>query len=166
MVIVLIVLLFLSRELGAGNIVYGDVQQMKNDIVLNQRIKDIVYGLENGFRLTVLEALRTVPPKEEAAREYMCMKIAEWFKSYPDYRMYIGYIDPNDYSRAPSVQSAIEPCYNFLYVDLAERKVAVKDNGLIGYPYSLVGYRIAFMFEGEVYGTAFKALIPEGTEIG
>jgi hypothetical protein len=54
---------------------------------------------------------------------------------------------------------------NFLYVDLKQRKAQIKDNGLIDFPYSLIGYRIAFMFEGERYGVKFKAIVPEGVEV-
>jgi len=163
--LVLTMLLFLSRDLKIYDQVYDSVQEIKNSVVLNQKINEITYDLENGFVLTVKEAIETVPPKEELAREYVCSKIYAWFKNYPDYSLYLGYIDPIDYSEAPSVQSEIEPCLNFVHVDVKERKVMLKDNGLIDFPYSLVGYRMAVMFKGKVHGSDFTVLIPEGRVI-
>ena len=170
-VLVLAMVLFLARDMKIYNQVYIGTQEMKNDIDLAQRINEETYDLENGFRLTVKEALESLPKVphskkgEMVAREYVCQLVKGWFANYPDFSLYIGYIDPTDYSRAPSITSEIEPCLNFLHVDLKEKKVMLKDEDLISFPYSLVGYRIAFMFEGKVHNTNFKVLIPEGTVI-
>ena len=170
-VLVLAMVLFLAKDMKIYNEVYAGTQEMKNDIDLAQRINEETYDLENGFRLTVREALDSLPKVphskkgEMVAREYVCQKIKEWFKHYPDYSLYVGYIDPIDYSKAPSVP-ALEPCFNFLHVDLKEKKAMLKDEELIGFPYSLVGYRIAFMFEGTIHNTGFKVLVPEGTVMG
>ncbi len=170
-VLVLAMVLFLARDMKIYNQVYIGTQEMKNDIDLAQRINEETYDLENGFRLTVKEALESLPKVphskkgEMVAREYVCQLVKGWFASYPDFSLYIGYIDPTDYSRAPSITSEIEPCLNFLHVDLKEKKVMLKDEDLISFPYSLVGYRIAFMFEGKVHNTNFKVLIPEGTVV-
>jgi len=170
-VLVLAMVLFLAKDMNIYNEVYAGTQEMKNDIELGQRINEETYDLENGFRLTVREALDSLPkvPHSEkgemVAREYVCQKIKEWFADYPDYSIYIGYIDPTDYSKAPNIVSEIEPCLNFLHVDLKEKKVMLKDEELISFPYSLVGYRMAVMFEGGVHGADFKVLISEGTAI-
>jgi len=170
-VLVLAMVLFLAKDMKIYNEVYAGTQEIKNDIDLAQRINEETYDLENGFRLTVREALDSLPKVphskkgEMVAREYVCQKIKEWFKHYPDYSLYVGYIDPIDYSKAPSVP-ALEPCFNFLHVDLKEKKAMLKDEELIGFPYSLVGYRIAFMFEGTIHNTGFKVLVPEGTVMG
>jgi len=170
-VLVMAMVLFLAKDMKIYNQVYIGTQEMKNDIDLAQRINEERYDLENGFRLTVKEALESLPKVshskkgEMVARGYICQKIKEWFTHYPDYSFYIGYINPTDYSRASSIASEIEPCLNFLHVDLKEKKVMLKDEDLISFPYSLVGYRIAVMFEGKVHNTNFKVLIPEGTVI-
>ena len=171
-VLVLAMVLFLAKDMKIYNEVYSGTQEMKNDIDLAQRINEETYDLENGFRLTVREALDSLPKVphskkgEMVAREYICQKIKEWFTHYPDYSLYVGYIDPIDYSRAPSIASGIEPCLNFLHVDLKEKKAMLKDEELLSFPYSLVGYRIAFMFEGTIHNTGFKVLVPEGTVMG
>lgn len=168
-VLVIAMLLFLAKDLKVYNQVYSGVQEIRNQIVLRQEVNEAIYELENGFRLTVSEALETLPkvPHSEkgeiAARGYVCARIHEWFNGY-NYSFYVGYIDPNDYSKAPSV-SMLDSCLNFLYVNLKQRKAQIKDNGMIEFPYSLIGYRIAFMFEGEIYGVKFKAIIPEGVGI-
>lgn len=170
-VLVLAMVLFLTRDMKIYDQVYIGTQEMKNDIDLAQRINEETYDLENGFRLTVKEALESLPKVphskkgEMVAREYVCQRVGGWFANYPDFSLYIGYIDPTDYSRAPSITSEIEPCLNFLHVDLKEKTVMLKDEDLISFPYGLVGYRIAFMFEGKVHNTNFKVLIPEGTVI-
>lgn len=167
--LVVVMLLFLAKDLRIYNQVYSGVQEMRNQIVLRQEVNEAIYGLEDGFRLIVSGALETLPkvPHSErgeiVAREYICTKIWEWFNGY-NYSLYIGYIDPNDYSRAPSVPM-LDSCLAFLYVDLKQGKAQIKDGGLIEFPYSLIGYRIAFMFEGEKYGVKFKTIIPEGVEI-
>ncbi len=167
--IVVVMLLFLAKDLKIYNQVYDGTQEMRNQIVLRQGVNEAIYGLEDGFRLTVSGALETLPrlPNSEKgeiiARKYVCAKVREWFDSQ-NRSFYAGYIDPNDYSRAPSVP-APDYCLNFLYVDLKQGKAQIKDNGMIEFPYSLIGYRIAFMFEGELYGVKFKAIIPEGVEI-
>jgi len=170
-VLVLAMVLFLAKDMKIYNELYAGTQEMKNDVDLAQRINEETYDLDNGFRLTVTDALKSLPKVphsakgELVAREYVCQKVREWFKQYPGYSLYVGYIDPIDYSKAPNVP-ALEPCLNFLHVDLKEKKAVLKDEGLISFPYSLVGYRIAFMFEGTVHNTGFKVLIPEGTVIG
>jgi len=171
-VLVLAMVLFLAKDMKIYNEVYAGTQEIKNDIDLAQRINEETYDLENGFRLTVREALDSLPKVphskkgEMVAREYVCQRIKEWFANYPDYSIYIGYIDPIDYSRAPSIAGEIEPCLNFLHVDLKEKKAMLKDEGLIDFTYGLVGYRIAFMFEGTIHNTGFKVLVPEGTVMG
>jgi len=161
-VLVMAMLLLLSRDFAVYDSLYRGTQEMRSDIVLNQQIHERQYELEDGLRLAIAEALETIPPKPELAREYVCAKIGDWFHSYPDYSLYIGYIDPADYSKALSIESTIEPCFNFLYVDVTERKAMLKDNGLIDFPYSLAGYRLAFLFEGKIIGHPFKAIVPEG----
>lgn len=170
-VLVLAMVLFLAKDMKIYSQVYAGMQEIKNYVVIGQTINEKTYELENGFKLTVSEALDSLPKmppsknSEIAAREYVCREISDWFAGYENYSMYVGYIDPTDYSKAPSVESEIEPCFNFLHVDLLKRKVELKDNGLITFPYSLVGYKIAFMFEGNVGKEQFKVIIPEGTVV-
>lgn len=169
-VLVLAMVLFLAKDMKIYSDVYSGTQEIKNNVELGQRINEESYALENGFKLTVHEALDSLPKVphskkgELIAREYVCEKIREWFAGYPNYSLYVGYIDPTDYSKAPSVP-APEPCLNFLHVDLKEKRVELKDNGLIDFPYSLIGYRIAFMSEGKIGKVHFKTIIPEGTVI-
>jgi len=168
-VLVMVMLLFLAKDMRVYNQVYNGTQEIKNQIVLRQEVNEAIYELEGGFRLTVSGALETLPkvPHSEkgeiVAREYVCARIHEWFNGY-NYSFYAGYIDPNDYSKAPEIP-VLDSCLNFLYVDLKQKKAQIKDNGMIDFPYSLIGYRIAFVFEGEIHNVRFKAIIPEGVEI-
>ena len=172
-VLTLAVISFLAKDMHLNNLIYGGMQDVRNDVALGMAINEEIYGLENGFFLTVKDALRSIPmiptaderAREALAREYVCIKIQEWFNNYPDYSMYVGYIDPADYSRAPVAGSVAQPCLNFVYIDLQEKAFMIKDNGLIEFPYELAGYRIVFMFEGNASGVPFRTIIPEGTVI-
>jgi hypothetical protein len=169
--LVLVMALVLAKDFEIYGALYSGTQAVKNDIVLGQRIKETTYSLENGFRLTVHEALKSIPtgaafrilpPRERETIErtagfIVCDKVKEWFSDY-NYSLYIGYIDSNDYSE----KSLPGECIAYLYVNLDKGTAEIKDKQNIKMS---VSYRLAFRFSGDIDKHSFIVLVPEGTVI-
>jgi len=167
--LVIAALLLFGKDLMIYEETYSGAQEIKNAIALNQRINDVTYDLEYGFREAVHESLESVPVKEllkmmfdkkEAVEQAVtleaCSQIEKWFKNYPNYSMEAGYVDPNDYRMIERGS-----CGDFLGIDLDSMTARIEEKNIGA---SILPGRIAFVFRGEE-GANFTVLIPEGTEI-
>lgn len=189
--LVLTMIPFLFQDLGIHNQTYSGIQSMKNKLILQQKINERTYELENGFFLTVKHGLEELGEFDEMPREektvYICKKIEKWMNRFPDVELKVGYINKENYefdeksvffdflSDVQSLLKAdfkkifsgrISPCVNYLYVD--EDYAEVMENGFLDYDFnipSLVNYGIAFVFRVKEHQNEFIVLIPEGSVI-
>ena len=66
---------------------YAGMEEMKNTLILQQRVHEAIYEIENGFGFAVKDALQLVGPwmTETQAKGVVCGSVTLWMLKHPDY---------------------------------------------------------------------------------
>jgi hypothetical protein len=157
--LVLACLLVLSREVALYAELSKGQQEVKTQLIRQQRIAEEIYSTEDGFAMTARDALRKylLTPdsrkNEKDAVIAVCGALRKWSARCAGCGFEAAYVDPHTYGvMLPSA------CEEVLAVDFKERAVKFGDSFLAKIPDT----KKALVFRKNVSGTEVTTLIPEG----
>lgn len=154
----------ISQELAVYALFQSQAQETRNVLLLQQRINEKIYSIENGFRFAVHDALSSTTGDERADAAIICAKLAEWAKKSETE----GISSSIEFVGEPgAMQLGFENCPFFMGVQNRAATVGYSGlNKIAPWDFGALSFdNVAFVFRTKEHAMEIKVFVPAGTVI-